>query len=102
MTLTLTHYLILSSLLFGISAMGIFMNRKNVLILLMSIELMLLAVNYNFVAFSRFMNDLSGQVFVFFILAIAATESAVGLAIIVLIYRNRKSINIKELSELKG
>lgn len=82
--------------------MGIFMNRKNVLILLMSIELMLLAVNYNFVAFSRFMNDLSGQVFVFFILAIAATESAVGLAIIVLIYRNRKSINIKELSELKG
>ena len=102
MTLTLTHYLILSSLLFGISAMGIFMNRKNVLILLMSIELMLLAVNYNFVAFSRFMNDLSGQVFVFFILAIAATESAVGLAIIVLIYRNRKSITIKELSELKG
>lgn len=102
MILTLTHYLILSSLLFGISAMGIFMNRKNVLILLMSIELMLLAVNYNFVAFSRFMNDLSGQVFVFFILAIAATESAVGLAIIVLIYRNRKSINIKELSELKG
>lgn len=102
MTLTLTHYLILSSLLFGISAMGIFMNRKNVLILLMSIELMLLSVNYNFVAFSRFMNDLSGQVFVFFILAIAATESAVGLAIIVLIYRNRKSINIKELSELKG
>lgn len=102
MTLTLTHYLILSSLLFGISAMGIFMNRKNVLILLMSIELMLLAVNYNFVAFSRFMDDLSGQVFVFFILAIAATESAVGLAIIVLIYRNRKSINIKELSELKG
>ena len=78
------------------------MNRKNVLILLMSIELMLLAVNYNFVAFSRFMNDLSGQVFVFFILAIAATESAVGLAIIVLIYRNRKGINIKELSELKG
>ena len=67
MTLTLTHYLILSSLLFGISAMGIFMNRKNVLILLMSIELMLLSVNYNFVAFSRFMNDLSGQVFVFFI-----------------------------------
>ena len=102
MILTLTHYLILSSLLFGISAMGIFMNRKNVLILLMSIELMLLAVNYNFVAFSRFMNDLSGQVLVFFILAIAATESAVGLAIIVLIYRNRKSINIKELSELKG
>ena len=102
MTLTMTHYIILSSLLFGISAMGIFMNRKNVLILLMSIELMLLAVNYNFVAFSRFMNDLSGQVFVFFILAIAATESAVGLAIIVLIYRNRKSINIKELSELKG
>lgn len=102
MTLTLTHYLVLSSLLFGISAMGIFMNRKNVLILLMSIELMLLSVNYNFVAFSRFMNDLSGQVFVFFILAIAATESAVGLAIIVLIYRNRKSINIKELSELKG
>ncbi|QRN40623.1 MAG: NADH-quinone oxidoreductase subunit NuoK [Neisseriaceae bacterium] len=102
MTITLTHYLVLSSLLFGISAMGIFMNRKNVLILLMSIELMLLAVNYNFISFSRYMNDIHGQIFVFFILTVAATESAIGLAIMVLVYRNRKSINVRDLGTLKG
>ncbi|MFH4353996.1 MAG: NADH-quinone oxidoreductase subunit NuoK [Neisseriaceae bacterium] len=102
MAITLTHYLVLSTLLFGISVMGIFMNRKNVLILLMSIELMLLSVNYNFLAFSRYLNDLHGQIFVFFILTVAATESAIGLAIIVLVYRNRKSINVKELNRLKG
>ncbi|MBN3860162.1 NADH-quinone oxidoreductase subunit NuoK [Neisseriaceae bacterium PsAf] len=102
MTITLTHYLVLSSLLFGISAMGIFMNRKNVLILLMSIELMLLAVNYNFISFSRYMNDIHGQIFVFFILTVAATESAIGLAIMVLVYRNRKSINVRDLDTLKG
>lgn len=102
MTITLTHYLVLSSILFGISTMGIFMNRKNVLILLMSIELMLLAVNYNFIAFSRYMNDIHGQIFVFFILTMAATESAIGLAIIVSVYRNRKSINVQDLDTLKG
>lgn len=100
--ITLTHYLILSAILFGISAMGIFMNRKNILILLMSIELMLLAVNFNFIAFSRYLNDITGQLFVFFILTVAATESAIGLAIVVLVYRNRKSINVQDLDTLKG
>lgn len=102
MTITLTHYLILSALLFGISVVGIFMNRKNVLVLLMAIELLLLSVNYNFVSFARYFDDIHGQIFVFFILTVAATESAIGLAIVVLAYRNRKSINVQDLDWLKG
>lgn len=100
--ITLTHYLILAALLFAISAMGIFVNRKNVIVLLMSIELMLLAVNFNFITFSRYLNDTAGQIFVFFILTVAAAESAIGLAIMVLIFRNRKSINVQDLDSLKG
>lgn len=100
--ITLTHYLVLSAILFAISAMSIFMNRKNVLVLLMSIELMLLAVNFNFVAFSRYLGDTAGQIFVFFILTVAAAESAIGLAIMVLIFRNRQSINVQDLDSLKG
>lgn len=100
--ITLTHYLVLSAILFAISAMGIFMNRKNTLVLLMSIELMLLAVNFNFVAFSRYLGDSAGQIFVFFILTVAAAESAIGLAIMVLIFRNRQSINVLDLDSLKG
>ncbi|MCX8745625.1 NADH-quinone oxidoreductase subunit NuoK [Snodgrassella sp. B3882] len=100
--ITLTHYLVLSAILFAISAMGIFMNRKNTLVLLMSIELMLLAVNFNFVAFSRYLGDSAGQIFVFFILTVAAAESAIGLAIMVLIFRNRQSINVQDLDSLKG
>ena len=100
--ITLTHYLVLAALLFGISAMGIYMNRKNVLVLLMSIELMLLAVNFNFIAFSQYLGDTAGQVFVFFVLTVAAAESAIGLAILVLVYRNRKSIDIADLNSLKG
>ena len=100
--ITLTHYLVLAALLFGISAMGIYMNRKNVLVLLMSIELMLLAVNFNFIAFSQYLGDTAGQVFVFFVLTGAAAESAIGLAIMVLVYRNRKSIDIADLDSLKG
>ena len=100
--ITLTHYLVLAALLFGISAMGIFMNRKNVLVLLMSIELMLLAVNFNFIAFSQYLDDTAGQVFVFFVLTVAAAESAIGLAIMVLVFRNRNSIDISDLDSLKG
>ena len=100
--ISITHYLILASLLFGVSAMGIFMNRKNVLVILMSIELMLLAVNFNFVAFSQYLGDTAGQIFVFFILTVAAAEAAIGLAILVLIYRNRQSINVQDLYSLKG
>ena len=100
--ITLTHYLVLAVLLSGISAMGIYMNRKNVLVLLMSIELMLLAVNFNFIAFSQCLGDTAGQVFVFFVLTVAAAESAIGLAIMVLVYRNRKSIDIADLDSLKG
>ena len=100
--ISITHYLILASLLFGVSAMGIFMNRKNVLVILMSIELMLLAVNFNFVAFSQYLGDTAGQIFVFFILTVAAAEAAIGLAILVLIYHNRQSINVQDLDSLKG
>ena len=100
--ISITHYLILASLLFGVSAMGIFMNRKNVLVILMSIELMFLAVNFNFVAFSQYLGDTAGQIFVFFILTVAAAEAAIGLAILVLIYRNRQSINVQDLDSLKG
>ncbi|PKO24980.1 MAG: NADH-quinone oxidoreductase subunit NuoK [Betaproteobacteria bacterium HGW-Betaproteobacteria-8] len=98
----LSHYLVLGSLLFAISVVGIFLNRKNVIILLMAIELMLLAVNLNFIAFSHYLNDLAGQVFVFFILTVAAAESAIGLAILVLLFRNMKTINVDDLDQLKG
>ena len=98
----LNHYLILGALLFAISVVGIFLNRKNVIILLMAIELMLLAVNMNFVAFSHYLNDMAGQVFVFFILTVAAAESAIGLAILVALFRNLKSINVEDIGSLKG
>ena len=99
---TLAHFLTLGALLFCLSVTGIFLNRKNVIILLMCIELMLLAVNMNFVAFSRFLGNLDGQVFVFFILTVAAAEAAIGLAILVVLFRNRRSINVEELNTLKG
>jgi NADH-quinone oxidoreductase subunit K len=102
MTLTLAHYLMLGAVLFAISVIGIFMNRRNVIILLMAIELMLLAVNLNFIAFSHFLGDLDGQVFVFFILTVAAAESAIGLAILVVLFRNLDTINVEELDSLKG
>ncbi len=98
----LNHYLILGAILFAISVVGIFLNRKNVIILLMAIELMLLAVNMNFVAFSRYLNDMSGQVFVFFILTVAAAESAIGLAILVVLFRSLHTINVDDLDRLKG
>ena len=98
----LSHYLILGALLFAISVIGIFLNRKNVIILLMAIELMLLAVNLNFVAFSHYLNDIAGQVFVFFILTVAAAESAIGLAILVVLFRNLRTINVDDLDRLKG
>lgn len=100
--LTLSHFLILSAILFAISVVGIFLNRKNLIVLLMAIELMLLAVNMNFVAFSRYMGDLGGQLFVFFILTVAAAESAIGLAILVILFRNLKSIHVDDLDSLKG
>ena len=98
----LSHYLILGALLFAISVIGIFLNRKNVIILLMCIELMLLAVNLNFIAFSHYLNDIAGQVFVFFILTVAAAESAIGLAILVVLFRNLRTINVDDLNSLKG
>jgi NADH-quinone oxidoreductase subunit K len=98
----LSHFLTLGAILFCISVAGIFLNRKNVLILLMSIELMLLAVNMNFVAFSRFLGDTHGQVFVFFILTVAAAEAAIGLALLVVLFRNRSTINVQDLDTLKG
>ena len=98
----LTHYLILGAILFSISSVGIFLNRKNVVILLMAIELLLLAVNVNFVAFSHYLQDTAGQVFVFFILKVAAAESAIGLAILIVLFRNRRSINVEDLDMLKG
>jgi NADH-quinone oxidoreductase subunit K len=100
--MTLNHYLVLSALLFAISVFGIFMNRKNIIVLLMAIELMLLAVNTNFVAFSKYLGDPSGQIFVFFILTVAAAESAIGLAILVVLFRNLRSINVEDLDALKG
>ena len=99
---TLAHYLVLGAILFAISMAGIFLNRRNLIVLLMAIELMLLAVNLNFVAFSHYLGDMAGQVFVFFILTVAAAESAIGLAILVVLFRNRASINVEELDELKG
>ncbi|MDD2885176.1 MAG: NADH-quinone oxidoreductase subunit NuoK [Dechloromonas sp.] len=102
LTLTLSHFLILGAILFAISVVGIFLNRKNLIVLLMAIELMLLAVNMNFVAFSHYLNDLSGQVFVFFILTVAAAEAAIGLAILIVLFRNLKSIHVDDLGSLKG
>ena len=98
----LSHYLVLGALLFAISVIGIFLNRKNVIILLMCIELMLLAVNLNFIAFSHYLNDIAGQVFVFFILTVAAAESAIGLAILVVLFRNLHTINVDDLNSLNG
>ncbi|MBI2398228.1 MAG: NADH-quinone oxidoreductase subunit NuoK [Rhodanobacteraceae bacterium] len=100
--ITLGHYLVLGAILFCVSVAGIFINRKNVIILLMALELMLLAVNMNFVAFSAFLGDAAGQIFVFFILTVAAAESAIGLAILVLLFRNRATINVEELDTMKG
>ncbi|MBS0591785.1 MAG: NADH-quinone oxidoreductase subunit NuoK [Proteobacteria bacterium] len=100
--ITLSHYIVLGTILFCISVAGIFINRKNIIVLLMSIELMLLAVNTNFVAFSRFLGNVDGQVFVFFILTVAAAESAIGLAILVALFRNRATINVGEIDSMKG
>ena len=102
MTLTLGHFLSLGAILFALSVVGIFLNRRNLIVLLMAIELMLLAVNMNFVAFSAYRDDLAGQVFVFFILTVAAAEAAIGLAILVLLFRNLSTINVDELDSLKG
>jgi NADH-quinone oxidoreductase subunit K len=100
--LSLSHFLILGAVLFAISVVGIFLNRKNVIILLMAIELMLLAVNMNFIAFSHYLGDIAGQVFVFFILTVAAAESAIGLAILIVLFRNLQTINVDDLDNLKG
>lgn len=100
--LSLTHYLILAAILFAIGVAGIFLNRKNLIVLLMSVELMLLAVNINFIAFARYLNDIAGQIFVFFILTVAAAESAIGLAILVAMFRNRRTIHVDDLDSLKG
>jgi NADH-quinone oxidoreductase subunit K len=102
MALSLAHFLILGAILFAISIVGIFMNRKNIIVLLMAIELMLLAVNMNFVAFSHYLGDATGQIFVFFILTVAAAESAIGLAILVVLFRNLDTINVEDLDRLKG
>ncbi|MGB3918308.1 NADH-quinone oxidoreductase subunit NuoK [Thiothrix litoralis] len=98
----LSHFLIVAALLFAISVAGMFLNRKNVLILLMCIEMMLLSVNLNFVAFSHYLGDMAGQVFVFFILTVAAAEAAIGLAILVVLFRNRRTINVEQLDSMKG
>jgi NADH-quinone oxidoreductase subunit K len=100
--ITLSHFIVLGAVLFCIAVASLFINRKNVIVLLMSIELMLLAVNINFVAFSRFQGDPAGQVFVFFILTVAAAETAIGLAILVLLFRNRSTINIAQIDSMKG
>ena len=102
MTLTLGHFLTLGAMLFALSVVGIFMNRRNLIVLLMAIELMLLGVTLNFIAFSNYLGDMAGQVFVFFILTVAAAESAIGLAILVVLFRNRATINVDELDALKG
>ncbi|MEI8298568.1 MAG: NADH-quinone oxidoreductase subunit NuoK [Pseudomonadota bacterium] len=98
----LPHFLLLAGVLFSIAVAGIFLNRKNVIVLLMCIELMLLAVNFNFIAFSRWLGDIHGQVFVFFILTVAAAESAIGLAILVVLFREKKSINVENLDTMRG
>ena len=98
----LSHFLIVAALLFAISIAGMILNRKNVLILLMCIEMMMLAVNLNFIAFSHYLGDMAGQVFVFFILTVAAAEAAIGLAILVVLFRNRRTINVEQLDAMKG
>ena len=98
----LNWLLVVSGVLFSISVAGMFINRKNLILLLMCVELLLLAVNFNFVAFSRYLNDINGQIFVFFVLTVAAAESAIGLAILVVLFRERRSINVEDLSTLKG
>jgi len=100
--IALSHYLIVAAILFSLSVAGIFINRKNIIILLMSVELMLLAVNMNFIAFSYYLGDTAGQVFVFFILTVAAAEAAIGLAILIVLFRKRHSINVDDISEMKG
>lgn len=100
--LSLTHFLVLGAILFTISMAGIIMNRKNIILLLMCVELMLLAVNMNFIAFSWFLGNMAGQVFVFFILTVAAAEAAIGLAILVVMFRNKRTINVEDLDRLKG
>ena len=100
--LTLTHFLSLGAILFALSVIGIFLNRRNLIVLLMAIELMLLAVNMNFIAFSHYLGDMAGQVFVFFILTVAAAESAIGLAILVALFRQRRSINAEGLAAMRG
>ena len=100
--ITLSHYLVLGAILFALSVVGIFLNRKNLVIILMAIELLLLAVNMNFIAFSYYLDDLAGQVFVFFILTVAAAEAAIGLAILIVLFRNRRSINVQDLDQLSG
>jgi NADH-quinone oxidoreductase subunit K len=102
MSISLSHYLILGAILFSISVIGIFLNRKNIIVLLMAIELMLLAVNLNFIAFSHFLGDTAGQVFVFFILTVAAAESAIGLSILVVLFRNLSTINVEDINRMKG
>ena len=102
MTITIAHYLVVAACLFTLGILGIFLNRKNVIIILMSIELMLLAVNINLVAFSAFLGDLTGQVFALFILTVAAAEAAIGLAIIVVYFRNRGSIAVEDINMMKG
>ena len=102
MFLSLVHYLVLAAILFAISIIGIFLNRKNLIVLLMAIELMLLAVNINFVAFSYYLGDAAGQIFVFFILTVAAAESAIGLAILVVLFRNLHTVEVEELDILRG
>jgi NADH-quinone oxidoreductase subunit K len=101
-SLGLAHYLVLGAVLFALSVVGIFLNRRNLIVLLMAIELMLLAVNLNFIAFSHFLGDLAGQVFVFFILTVAAAEAAIGLAILVVLFRNLATINVEDMDSLKG
>jgi len=102
MSLTLGHYLTVAALLFAISVVGIFLNRKNLIVLLMAIEMMLLSVNINFIAFSHYLGDMAGQIFVFFILTVAASEAAIGLAILVLLFRNKSSIDAQDINTLKG
>ncbi|MDH3694824.1 MAG: NADH-quinone oxidoreductase subunit NuoK [Gammaproteobacteria bacterium] len=98
----LSHYLILGAILFALSVVGIFLNRKNLVVILMAIELLLLAVNMNFVAFSHYLQDTAGQIFVFFVLTVAAAEAAIGLAILIVLFRNRRTINVEDLDSLKG
>ena len=102
MDISLQHYLAVAAMLFTIGVFGIFVNRKNVIVILMSIELMLLAVNFNFIAFAHYFGDTAGQIFVFFVLTVAAAESAIGLAILVVLFRNLATINVEDLGQLKG